>query len=157
MPGIRQLKDELEAAFPDTPYTGEVTHADGEPFSEEIDDDLALFRYLSGRDWKSIEPSFVDFQYASLPLLTDAAFVAFLPAWLLRALDPQRTEAPVRAHLVFTLAAGLRKGGEDRLKLLNERQRNVVMIVLTHILGTEHGERVRSDIEALQEYLRSEA
>jgi len=153
---IEQIAKEVEAAFPPRPYTGAVTPADGEPFSEEIDDDLALFQHLSGRDWKSIEPEFIDFQYGALGLLTDTAFVAFFPAWLLRSLNPgYNIEAPVREHLVYTLADCLEGRRKNRLNLLNEQQRNATIKALSHVAQIDDDEPLRADIKAIQASLKS--
>ena len=47
--------------------------------------------YLRGKTWADVEGSFVDEYDGSLPLLSEAAYHAFLPAWLhWCVVDPER-------------------------------------------------------------------
>jgi hypothetical protein len=41
-----------------------------------------MSEYLEGKSWADVEGSFVDEYEGSLPLLSPAAYHAFLPAWL---------------------------------------------------------------------------
>jgi|SRR5215471_12326713 len=57
---------------------------------------------LGNLRWNEIHPTVIDRQFGSLPLLTDEAFQALLPAFLFRALDPV---APDNYSLEWTLYA----------------------------------------------------
>jgi hypothetical protein len=55
----------------------------------DCDECYALRAQLTGRVWDSIPAAFLDSNDGALPLLSQDAYVAFLPAWLMRAVrDP---------------------------------------------------------------------
>jgi hypothetical protein len=142
---INSVKEQIANAFLPVPFEGPVTSVDGEPFSDEIDDALSLYEQLRGRDWTSVEPSFVDFQYCGLPLLTDAAFVAFIPAWLARALDFPGADNIVREFVLYCLAGRVTDRNPDKLKLLSHEQRNALRSFLTVMSEIEPDESLRSE------------
>src|SRR5262249_41062267 len=90
----RTLQQILHSAFP--PFVLQDTITPHQ--CEECD---ALRSALEGRRWDEIDPALVDVNEGGLPLLSYEAYVAYLPAWLLRALgDPA---GPVAGMLLVNL------------------------------------------------------
>jgi hypothetical protein len=96
---IHDLEEQIRAAFPDQRFSGMVTHG---CTCEECTDLEASLRHQS---WTTISDETIESNYVGLPLLSDEALVAFLPAWLTRALfDLQDSDYPVREFTLYHLA-----------------------------------------------------
>lgn len=74
-----ELREEIRATFPSETFHGTVTECK----CEECTD---ISTYLRGRAWTDVSDEFVRLT-CSPNLLTNEAFHAFVPAYLLRALD----------------------------------------------------------------------
>jgi hypothetical protein len=99
---VTLLRHAIATAFPSAVlFQGAVTPADDEQWAEEIDEDLDLRDNLKGRAWKDVPDEIIDRNAGGLPLLTPAAFAAFLPAWLMRSLDRLDDENEVRELTVY--------------------------------------------------------
>jgi hypothetical protein len=90
----QQLRDQIRQAFPATPFDGDITRDNEECrwFQEE----------LHHKRWDEISTAFLD-ATGDPVLLTPAAFVAFLPAYLFRALDNLSPHSQVAELTVYTL------------------------------------------------------
>src|SRR5438445_124700 len=75
----QQLTQDIRSAFDPVVSTGPIT-------SCNCDECLAIQRELENKRWDEVPNEFVDFTL-SPTLLSPRAFVAFLPAYLLRALN----------------------------------------------------------------------
>ena len=84
----------LREAFPKRKVMGEIAPHDCEECRE-------LRRQLETVTWASVPNAFVEANAGALPLLTQAAYVAFLPAWLLQAVREPSEE--VAAMLLVNL------------------------------------------------------
>ncbi len=76
---IRALEEQLHDAFPEGQVAGEIAPHD----CEEC---FALRAMLEGATWREVPAEFVKANDGSLPLLTQEAYRAFLPAWILQAI-----------------------------------------------------------------------
>jgi len=97
----QQLRDQIREAFPAARFDGSITSCD-------CDECTAIRRELGHKRWDEISTAFLD-STCSPTLLTPEAFHAFLPAYLLRALDDLSRHAIV---LEFTVYRGV-KGTDD--------------------------------------------
>jgi len=91
----RQLRNQIRVAFPAVPFYGLVTSCDCEECAEIRDG-------LLHKRWDEISPAFID-RTCSPTLLTPEAFSAFVPAYLLRALDDLREFSVVVEFTVYSL------------------------------------------------------
>jgi hypothetical protein len=81
-----RLRSLIDRAFgnADRPHDDDIAT----PASEHDFERSEIRDFLRGKDWRDVKPNDGQFDYGDvLPLLTDSAFVYYLPAWLLAALD----------------------------------------------------------------------
>jgi len=93
--GAQRLRDQIREAFPATQFYGPITSCDCEECAH-------IREELRHKRWDEISPAFVDFT-CSPALLTPEAFNAFLPAYLLRALDDLPEHCAVVEFTVYSL------------------------------------------------------
>jgi hypothetical protein len=74
----KRVRSQIRGAFPDVVYPGPITPADGAT-GEDYDEPQELYRALHGRVWSEIPESFIRVNASGLVLLTDEAFVVYLP------------------------------------------------------------------------------
>jgi hypothetical protein len=146
---IAALCESIRRAFPSDTYTRRVTPYDDELPSELredqliLDEDQDLFRALKGRKWTEVSKQFIESLPDALPLLTDEAFVAFLPAWLVCSLENIDGENEVRDFVVYNFSPRSEMVPDttwftkNRLQLLNPEQRRIVRSLLMEF--TERG------------------
>ena len=95
---LSQLRERILASFPmgEPPSSEQITsHA-----CEECADVTTAF---SGVKWWSADPALIDDSVDALPLFTPAAYRYYLPAFLLRALEPFDPDNLVAQFSVYTL------------------------------------------------------
>jgi hypothetical protein len=130
---ISRLRESIRRAFPAETYVGNVTQYDDELSSELredqaiLDEEQDLFRALKGRKWTEVPKELLENLPSGYGLLSGEAFVAFLPAWLSRALDDMDVENEVRNFLVYGFDTMTILG---QLRLLSPEQRSVVRSLL---------------------------
>ncbi len=95
MDALEQLREQIRLAFPATQYFGPITPCDCDECSEIRDG-------LNHKQWDEVPQEFLDFT-GNPTLLTPEAFVAFLPAYLLRALDDLNPHGAVLGLTVYSL------------------------------------------------------
>lgn len=146
------IRNSILEAFPEGPFVGRVTPADeisGEHFEEERD----LYREFYGKTWTEIPSSIIHSYAYSLPLLTEEAFVAFLPAWLRAAL----TDSDVRESLVHAFSKDSQKDDcsflNGRMERLNTLQRKVILDFFTHAQASESSKGLQNEIQLALAYL----
>jgi hypothetical protein len=143
-----KLKRMIHEAFPANAYHGKVTNVDGE-WTADLDDEETLYRELKGRKWTELSPEFASDHPAEMALLTDQAFAAFLPAWLMRSLDNLEGKNSVREFLVYALSPKRDMVPdttlfiEGRLKNLNAMQRDTLKALMAEFAITERSEFIR--------------
>jgi hypothetical protein len=83
MASLQRIARKLQEAFPYEPFEGLVA-------KHECEECLMLRAELSGKSWEELSVDFLRENDDCLPLLTPAAYHAFLPAWLSYGLsDPE--------------------------------------------------------------------
>jgi hypothetical protein len=122
---IVALRESILGSFPAEPYTGKVTPNDADLGDPELDEDLDLYETLKGRKWTEVATKLLRDQPSGYGLLTDEAFVAFLPAWLMSSLERMDAENEVRNFLVYAFSNTMRQ-----FRVLNPEQRLTVRSVL---------------------------
>lgn len=93
------IRHQIRAAFPPTRFQGAVTLC-------PCDECKELQETMQGKSWDQITNDFVDFT-GSPTLLTPDAFQAFLPAYMLRALDNIATDNVVLEFTVYSLCPSI--------------------------------------------------
>lgn len=93
--GVERLREQILAAFPAMQFVAPVTDCSCEECTE-------IIRNLQDKSWDQGEPAFIDFTCCPV-LLTPEAFRAFLPAYLLRALDDLAGKTNVLEFTVYSL------------------------------------------------------
>lgn len=151
---ILVLREMVRRAFPADPYFGNVTNYDKDlqqeltEKNEALDEDQDLYRMLRGRGWTEIPKYFLYSHPDGYVLLSEDAFSAFLPAWLLRALDNVEAEDEVRNFLVYAFS-----NTAQQLRHLNQEQRRTVRALLAEFAGRGTEAPVRKLIPQAIEYL----
>lgn len=112
---IGDFRQRLRRAFPPTPFHGLVSTHD------ECDEGIALRQELPGNRWDEIPAAFVDFNSGSLPLLEPRGIVAFLPAWLLRSVEPvsHEVQSVLAEFTMCLLCPGSQDEGWDENRIGN--------------------------------------
>lgn len=91
----QELRDQIRQAFPAAPFDGSITICD-------CDECTHLRKELTHKRWDEISNAFLDLTCSPV-LLTPEAFNAFLPAYMLRALDDLSPFAVVAEFTVYSL------------------------------------------------------
>ncbi len=94
--GIDQIREQIRRAFPPSVFEGAVTDCN----CEECTD---IGHALNGKRWDEVPDSFVDFTCSPV-LLTPEAFAAFLPAYMLRALNDLEARTVVLELTTYSLS-----------------------------------------------------
>ena len=124
-PKIAALKEDLRRVFPAVTYHGPITTADGR-WTPELDDDQDVYEHLKGLSWPQAPTSLMLGQPDGYLLLADAAFTAFLPAWLMLSLErAEEHEDEIREFLIYSFSSTLRQ-----FRLLNPEQRELVRSII---------------------------
>jgi hypothetical protein len=161
---VAALRGAIQSAFPVNVFHDAVTPVDGEPWAEEIDDDLDLRDNLCGRAWDEVPVEVIDRQADGLPLLANEAFRVFLPAWLARSLDNLDGESKVREFTVYeflpfegrtpnetAVNAWLDADNLAKHDLLSLKQRQVVEEFLVLVSRYERDTSIRADAQTALE------
>jgi hypothetical protein len=144
---IRSLRELIRRTFPAKQFDGKITPADG-AFTEELDEEKDLYDTLRNIEWPDIPETFIRANPDGFVLLTDAACAAFLPAWLIQALDTEK-ENIVREFLTYAfspredMAPDTSISIANRFKQLNSAQRSTVLSVLEHIAKYEPSQFIK--------------
>ena len=91
----QELTNQIRRAFSATPFDGPITIC-------ECDECTQMRKELRHKRWDEISNAFLDFTCSPV-LLTPEAFAAFLPAYMLRALDDLSPHAVVAEFTVYSL------------------------------------------------------
>ena len=152
---VRGLRDAIRRSFPVVLYVGKITNCDGAwlpELTEENaihDDDKFVYEALKGRTWPDIPKQFLRNEPDGFVLLTDEAFVAYLAAWLMCALDDMDGENNVREFLIYAMSPSHDQQRDitpvkiRRLKLLNSEQRATIRSLLTEFAERERSSFIR--------------
>jgi hypothetical protein len=135
---IAALRESIRRSFPAEPYRGKVTPNDGE-WTPELDEDQDLYGALNARRWTEVPTQLLHSQPDAYVLLTDQAFAAFLPAWLMFSLEDMDAENEVRNFLVYAFSNTLRQ-----FRVLNPEQRLTVRSLLEEFAERETSAPIRA-------------
>jgi hypothetical protein len=140
--GLECLRNQIRDAFPPTCFHGVVTKC-------SCDECWNIRNALEGRSWNQIEREFIDLTCSPV-LLDPEAFQAFLPAYLLGALDDYLKESVVVEFTVYSLCldavpddedtepdchrnSGVPQRLQDRARLMSAAQINAIRAFLSFI------------------------
>ena len=101
-PQIACLRQTVEEAFPAEKYTGAITQYDPGPWTEELDEEKAIFETLKDKTWLDISPDFLQAYPDAYLLLSPHAYTVFIAAWLRYSLEQMEGENKVREFLIYT-------------------------------------------------------
>jgi len=110
---IEQLREEIRQAFPPSVFEGPATDCKCEECAE-------ISNTLAHKRWDEVPHSFLDFT-CSPTLFTPQAFAAFLPAYLLRALDDLEGSTVVLEFTTYSLSPYDSDGDVEQQKRNIER------------------------------------
>jgi hypothetical protein len=136
----------IRAAFPIctvekiTPIDDELTgppieDSDGDPY----DDSRFLIAALRGITWPQIPKEFLILNPDGYLLMSEEAFVAFLPAWLIQSLEEAQNENKVREFLAYSFNNGFHLTSN-----LNRQQWSVVHALLQHFAKHDPSSFIRT-------------
>jgi hypothetical protein len=95
---LQELREQIRSAFPASPFSGTIT-------SCSCDECAYLRNELSPKRWDEVPTDFLDFT-CSPNLLGPDAKRAFVPAYMLRALDDLSGDRTVMEFTVYSLCPG---------------------------------------------------
>jgi hypothetical protein len=132
--GADELRGQIRDAFPAETFGGAITECD----CEEC---LDIRAGLRNKRWDEIPAAFLDFT-CSPTLLEAEAYRAFLPAYMLRALDNLSEDSVVTEFTVYSLCPHENhyKGPwlQERVRLMNPYQIEAIRAFL--LFAQEHSE-----------------
>lgn len=97
---LATLRDQIRLAFPVAPFDGPITVCDCEECME-------ISNALRGKCWDEVSAEFLHLSCSPV-LLTAEAFCAFLPAYLLRALEDIERRTVVLEFTVCSLSRAIK-------------------------------------------------
>lgn len=151
---IDELRESIRRSFPEEIYTGTITRYDDSK-NPDMDEERDLYTALSGRKWTDVPKELLHAQPDGYELLTDEAFVAFFPAWLMHSLENIDGENEIRSFVVYAfsprhnLVPDMTWFKMQRLRCLNPEQRLTLRSLMS--------EFARRDSSGFRRKLASEA
>ena len=91
------LREAILRTFPAERYAGKITNYDNDCLleltqdSESLDDEKYFYEAVSGHVWTEIPKGYLQREPDGFLRLSDEAFAAFLPAWLMESLENWQT------------------------------------------------------------------
>jgi len=140
---MSRLRDTVREAFPSERYTGPITQHDPGPWTEEADEEQALYETLNGTMWTEISSDFLKAHPDIYLRLTPRAYTAFIAAWLNYSLEHMEGENTVREFLVYTCSPP----GHcwEVLSPLNPAQRAVVRALMSEVASGEINGKIKEN------------
>ncbi len=135
------LREMVRQAFPTETYDGMVTRYDPGPWTEELDEEQALYETLKGRSWPDIPSDFLCHYPDAFCLLAPEALAAFIPAWLMYSLENLQGENEIREFLIYTFSPP--GYSWEYLSPLTSQQRSTVRALLAEFAENEPNAFVR--------------
>jgi hypothetical protein len=124
-----EIHEMITSEFPAHPFYGTVTEKWHPPsFYESEGDDLTTL--LKGKTWRDLYPDYVDVNEDDYVLMNASALPIFFAAWLWRAAEDLGSHNQIRSSLIFHLATFGNELWRSAFKSLNQRQREVIRILL---------------------------
>ena len=122
-------------------FTGVARPATADIALHQCDECAELRAAFAALDWRYVPPAILEAYASKLPLLSPTAYVYFLPAWLLYALEHPSHNAMPTEFLVYDLAPNEAQDGDaeewrrQRLRALTAEQRAACDAVLAFIMA----------------------
>jgi len=138
---VQELTEQIRLAFPPQTFDGEITRCNCDECSE-------IREELRNKRWDELPPSFLD-RTASTLLLTIEAVHAFLPAYLLRALDDLISSRIVQEFTVYSLCPPY--PDEDNQRVWRER-RMCKLLEITQLMNPAQVQVIRAFLTFIQEH-----
>lgn len=157
------VRERIKAAFPDSIFSGPITGIDGEQqlYDERddegnpiYDEEQALYETLRGKRWSEIPGAFIEIYSDCHLLLSDAAFAAYLPAWLSYSL----THEEVRELMVYAFSPESHEsmeGADHRLRRLTPLQIEALREFLAYALDVTTSTFVKKEAFSAMAYITS--
>jgi len=133
---IDVLRRQIRSAFPAEPFTGPVTTC-------KCDECTEIRNGLEGKRWTDVAPQFLDFTCSPI-LPGPQAFRAFVPAYMIRALDELAQQTCVLELTVYSLCPSVADAGEEpdvssfelkpeRAEIMNAEQAEAIRAFLSDV------------------------
>jgi|tagenome__1003787_1003787.scaffolds.fasta_scaffold20452846_2 hypothetical protein len=139
---ITALGESIRRSFPPETQTGQITHSDDSD-NPDIDEERDLQNALSGRKWTDVPKELLQAQPDGYELLTDEAFVAFLPAWLMHSLENIDGENEIREFVIYAFSPDMTSFKMQRLRCLSLDQRLTLRSLLAEFAERESSPYLR--------------
>jgi hypothetical protein len=160
---LAALRDAVPRVFPSFLYRGPITRYDGawlQELTEEnaIPEDYKyLYEELHGRQWTEAPKDLVHAIPAFFLFLTHEALVAFLPAWIMCALEDINGKNEVREYFIYPFSPSKEASQRDfelgMLRALNPDQRSLLRSVLVEFAQRERSEYLRGHASAAVKFI----
>jgi len=147
------IQRKIKRAFPEAIFSGPITSVDGLP-NQELDEQQALFSALRGRKWSEVPGSIIEGNPNGLVLLTDDAFQAFLPAWLIGALA-QEEVLEMMLYLFSPESHTSLAMMNRRMQRLNSRQKEAIRALLLYCAEAESSTFVKKQARKAIDYVET--
>jgi hypothetical protein len=148
---MEHVRGLIRRAFPDVVYSGSITPVDGKT-GEDYDEYEALHDALRGKTWSEIQSSFIQGNAYGLVLLTDEAFVAYLPAWLTEGVaDRQVSDALVSTF--YPDPAKDQGRMNRRMQQMNSAQVEALCAFLALFVQNKFSKSVDDDVRRALDYV----
>ena len=122
----------IRRAFPVEKYCEKITPVDNKLEDPDLDEEKDLYHALKERTWAEVPTHLITQLPDGYLLLTDEAFAAVLPAWLMHSLERIDEENQVREFVVYWFSRTMRQ-----FRALNPEQQHTVRSILVEF--KEHG------------------
>jgi hypothetical protein len=142
----KEVRDQIRLAFPATEYSGPITNCD-------CDECTHLREELGHKSWDQVSAAFLDLTCSPV-LLTQEAFAAFLPAYMLRALDDLSRQSVVLEFTVYSLCPGIPEAGDEQAESNSERQLRR-LLDRAWLMDRNQIQAIRSFLEFVQQNARA--
>jgi len=150
---MERVCSQIRSAFPDLICSGPITPADGKT-GEDYDEHEILFEGLRGRAWSRIPASFIRENAGALVLLTEEAFVVYLPAWLIAGVT-DHTVGEILAYTFCPAPDGDQRFMDSRIKRMNVVQREALAVFLAYCVETNSSKVIKDRAEEALAYVSS--
>ncbi len=133
---VTALRELIRETFADRRYEGQITPCDGQ--WDELDDGRPLYEALNGKKWTEVPTTLLYGLPDGYVLLTDAAFAAFIAAWLIVSLEDINGKNSVREFLSYTFSHT-----SQQYRILDRPQRETIRFLVNEFAHSETSDFIR--------------
>lgn len=151
---VELVKTKIIEAFANIPHPREKMIRSDAPSSE-----LEIKCFLSKKwmNWEDISGKIIDYKYDSLPAFSELGFQFILPAYMIYALEDERSN--VGDFTIYNLTAPNKLTHPERwdrfmsiIALLTDKQKEAIVLFLEYQEYEKKGNPINEATEALQSY-----